>query len=284
MRFRFPTLWLALAASAVAAPIDDAIELFKAKKFPEARAAFETITSAEPKNAVAASYLGQTLLRRGDPKATDDALPWLEKATILDPTNPTYLFQYGGAQLQLAQKNTSLSAASKGREAMEKAVALKPDYLDAREALFQYYTRAPFFAGGSSSKAAAQLEEIRKRNPDRAVSLDVTTKVNAKEYSAAFKVLDAALAKNPTDYNLLYAYGRTAAVSDLNLAAGLANLQKCLSLTPGPSSPNHSNVWNRIGNLQEKLKKPAEARAAYETALKLDANNKQAADALGKLK
>lgn len=285
MLLRLPALWLALATSALAAPIDDAIELFKAKKYPEAREALEKVTAAEPKNAVAASYLGQTLLRRGDPKSLDDAMPWLEKATQLDPKNPEYLFIYGTAQLQAAQKNTSLSAASKGREALEKAVALKPDYLNAREALFQYYTRAPFFAGGSSSKAAAQLAEIRKYDSDRALSMDVTQKVGDKDFTAAFKLLDAAIAKSPDNYSYLYSYGRTASISGLNLETGLKYLQKCLTLTPPtPVSPTHSDAWNRIGSLQEKLRKPAEARVAYESALKINPNNKQAAEALAKLK
>ena len=54
---------------------------------------------------------------------------------------------------------------------MEKAIQLDPDNLDAREGLFQYYTQAPFFVGGSASKAAAQLEEIRRRDVDRGTAL-----------------------------------------------------------------------------------------------------------------
>ena len=79
--------------------------------------------------------------------------------------------------------------------------------------------------------------------------------------------------------------GRTASISGENLARGLACLRECLKQEPPtPASPTHSNVWQRIGNLEEKLQHPAEARTAYETALKLDPNNRQAADALGKLK
>ena len=63
------------------------------------------------------------------------------------------------------------------------------------------------------------------------------------------------------------------------------NLKKCLALEPtSPAQPTHSNVLNRIGNLQEKLGHPAEARAAYESALKLDPGNKQAAAALAALR
>jgi tetratricopeptide (TPR) repeat protein len=281
-RVLFPLTLLAAAASA--APLDDAIALFKAKQYPSARAALEQIATAEPANAAAAYYLGQTLLRRGDTKALEEAVPWLAKAVALDPKNATYLADFGGASLQLASRTSSLSAATKGRDAMEKSLVLNPENLDAREGLFQFYQRAPWPIG-SSSKAATQLEEIRRRDADRATVLSVNTKVSAKDYAAAFRMLDEALAKNPDNYAALYFYGRTASISDLNLAAGLANLEKCLTLPPpGAASPTHSNVWNRIGNLHEKLQHPAEARRAYEEALKLDPDNKPAADALAKLR
>ncbi len=281
---RLLALFFAVAIFARATELDDAVALFQNQKYPEARTALEKIAAADPKNAAAAHYLGLTLARRGDPKALSDAVPWLEKAATLDPKNATYLVEFGSASLQLASRTSSLSAATKGREALEKSLTLNPENLDAREGLYQFHQRAPWPLG-SSAKAAAQLEEIRRRDPDRATVLGIDTKVRAKDYAAAFKLLDEALAKNPDNYTALYFYGRTASISELNLALGLACLEKCLTLTPpGPASPTHSHVWNRLGNLHEKLHHSAEARAAYESALQLDPNNKQAADALAKLK
>ncbi len=284
MLFRLLGPALLFTATALAAPLDDALALYKDKKYPDARAAFEKIVAAEPTNAAAAHYLGLTLVRRGDNKALEESLPWLEKATTLDPKNATYLAEFGKASLQFGGNTTSISAATKGRDALEKSLALDGTNLDAREALFQFYDRAPWPIG-SSSKANAQLAEIRKIDPNRAVGLEVNMKVAAKKYPEAFKILETAIAKTPDNYAVLYAYGRAAAISDLNLATGLTHLKKCLTLTPPtPVSPTHSNVWNRIGNIQEKLKNAAEARTAYETALKLDPTNKQASDSLAKLK
>lgn len=277
-------LLLALAPSAGATPLEDAIALFKEKKFPDARAALEKIVAAEPTNAAAHHYLGQTLLRRGDRKAFDDGVPFLEKAAALDPKNARYLVVYGQASMQLASNNTSFSAATKGRDALEKSLVLEPDNLDARETLFQFYSRAPWPIG-SSSKANAQLAEIRQRDANRGNVLAIVSKTNTKDFAGAFKLCDEIIAQKPDDYLAHYHYGRTAAISDLNLSNGIAHLQKCLTLTPPtPVSPSHSNVWNRLGNLHEKLSHPAEARAAYEASLKLDPNNKQAAESLAKLK
>lgn len=275
-------------ASFAAAPADGdfeaALALFKAKRYPEARAAFEKLVAADPNSAAAVHYLGRTIIARNDPAALENGLVWLAKAVELEPNNAVYLGIYGGASLQLAGRTNSLSAANRGREAMEKALAINPDYLEAREGLFQFYDRAPWPIG-SSAKAKAQLEEIRKRNPDLATILGVVSKVRAREYAAAFKMCEEVLANKPDNYTALYHYGRTASVSGQNLELGLTRLRHCLDFEPPtPASPTHSHAWQRIGNILEQLGRSDEARAAYETALKLDPSNRQAADALAILK
>jgi tetratricopeptide (TPR) repeat protein len=240
--------------------------------------------ASDPKNAEACHQLGLVIKARNDLPAYEEALKWLAKAVELEPTNPVYLGDFGGTSLLLASRTNSLSAATKGRDAMEKAVAIDPDYLDAREGLAQFYDRAPWPIG-SNAKAAAHLEEIRKRDPERAAILSAVSKARTKDYAAAFNLCDEAIAKRADNYLALYHYGRTASISGQNLERGLECLQRCLKLNPPtPASPTHSNVWQRIGNIQEQLKRPDEARKAYEAALKLDATNSAAASALANLK
>ncbi len=181
----FALIFGLVISAAQAASLSEAIALYAAKKYPEARLALEKITAAEPKNAAAAYYYGMTIRRRGDPTALDDAVPWLAKAAELEPTNPTYLGDFGGSSLQLAGKTRSLSAATLGREAMIRAVELNPDYLEAREGLMQYYAQAPWIAGGSSSKAYAQAEEIRKRDPARGLTALISLKSGEKKFAEA---------------------------------------------------------------------------------------------------
>ena len=282
---RFACLALALLGAAMAAtPLDAARELLRAKQYPDARAALETIVAAEPNNAAACHELGMVIKLRGDTPSYEEALKWLARAVELEPRNAVYLGDFGGTSLQLASRTTSISAATRGRDAMEKAIAVDPGYLDAREGLFQFYQRAPWPLG-SNAKAAVQLEEIRRRDPDRATVLAVVARANAKDFATAFKLCEEVLARQPDNYTALYQYGRTASISGENLERGLARLQQCLTLTPpGPASPTHSNVWQRIGNVQERLERADDARRAYETALKLDPNNRQATDALAKLR
>jgi len=274
---------LARSADPAPASLAAALEHFTARRYPEARDALARLVAAEPSNAAAHHYLGRTLTIRHDLPAIEEGLRHLARAAELEPRNAVYLGIYGGASLQHAGRTHSLLAATRGREAMEQALSLDPDYLDAREGLFQFYQRAPWPLG-SSAKAAAQLEEIRRRDPDLATVLSVGVRLNARDYAGAFQLCDEVLARQPGNYTALYHYGRSASISGQNLERGLASLQTCLTLEPPtPAAPSHSNVWHRIGVLQELGQRPDEARAAYRTALELDPNNRQAAEALARL-
>lgn len=282
MRVLVALVFAFLGNLAAATPLDDAIALYKEKRFPEARANLEKLTAAEQQNATACHYLGLTLLDGNDPALQENAIAWLGKAVQLDPDNVTYLFAYGEASLKFARKNRSLGAANRGRDALEKIVRLDPAHLDAREELYQFYQTAPWPIG-SSVKASAHLEEIRKRDPDRATFLIIETTTDAKDYAAAFKLCDIALARKPNNYAVLLEYARIALKSGDNLDQALAGLQKCLTLPPPPDEDGPAFVHWRIGNVLEKKGDKAAARAAYEASLRSDPLFAQARSALEKV-
>ena len=267
-----------------ASPLEEAVSLYKEKKYPDARAALEKIATAEPNNAAASYYLGMTVLRRGDGKAMEDALPWLERAAKLEPANATYLADYGGISMSVAGKTRSVSAATRGRDAMEKSLTINPDNLDARTGLWRFYTEAPWPLG-SSAKANTQLDEIRKRDPKRATMLLIDARTAGKKFPEAFQLCEELLAKTPDDFFARFQYARVALSSGQNLERGVECLKKYISLaTATPGSANAVIAWVRLGNLHEKRGHPDEARAAYEAALKLQPNDKAAAAALANLK
>ncbi len=168
MGFPFRLLLLLAAAGTLRADpaLDQAIALYQGKHYAEAGAALRSIVAAEPHDAAACYYLGLALSQRGDARALDDAVPWLEQATLLDPKNARYLGDYGGTCLQLADQHRSFTYATRGRTAMEQAIALDPDNLDARRGLMQFYARAPWPLG-SAARARAQADEILRRDPTR---------------------------------------------------------------------------------------------------------------------
>ncbi|MEO6568389.1 MAG: tetratricopeptide repeat protein [Opitutaceae bacterium] len=290
-RLLFAIVALAVAVPINASPLDEAIGLYKEKKYPEARAAFERILAVEPNNAAACFYLGTTLMRRGDKEAVEDALPWLEKATTLEPTNATYLADYGGVAMLVADKRqspfSSIGLAKKGRDAMEKSLTMDPENMEARVGLWRFYSSAPRSLGlGDDAKAAVQLEEIRKRDPNRASMLLIDAQLRAKHFGQAFKLCEELLAKTPDDFFALFQYARVSIASGQNLERGLSCLKKYVSLET-PSSPGSANLgiaWLRIGTIEEKLGHPQEARIAYQKALQIQPNDNAAAAALANLK
>ncbi len=154
-----------LAAVTVRAESDTAaaIALFEAGHFTEARAALTVIVAHRPADAPACYFLGMSIRHRGDARALDDALPWLERAAALVPNNADYRADYGGTCLQVANKRRSYSLATRGRDNLEMAVRLDPGNLDARFGVMRFYAEAPWPLG-KTAKAFAQADEIARRD------------------------------------------------------------------------------------------------------------------------
>jgi len=281
-----PLLLLAFLTSALQAetPAETARRLFEAKRYPEARVVIEKIAAAEPNNAEAQFYLGVLAEMRGD---LDEAVAHLERATALTPANSNYVLELGGAYGQAAQKAglfSKFGLAKKCQAALEKAVALDPDNLDARNGLLSYYRQAPSIIGGGIAKAYEQAAEIRKRDPLMGANVLGQIYLDDKKPDEAFALYEATLRTAPDDYGLLYAIGRAAAQTGQHLDRGEQTLRRCLTLTPPARQPGPAAVNWRLGNIAEKRGDPAAARAAYHVALQLDPTFKLAADSLAKLK
>ena len=115
----------------------------------------------------AAFQLGKKALEQNDAKA---AVEFLEKAVSLDPRSSEYYDWLGkayGTQAEKASKLKQPFLAKKTKSAWEKAIALDPDNIEARQDIILYYLAAPGFLGGSKEKARAQALEIKRRSPFR---------------------------------------------------------------------------------------------------------------------
>jgi len=275
-------LLLLLPFRAHAGALEDALALYQQKRYPEARLALEKITASEPTNAAACHYLGMTLRQRADERAIEDALPWLAKATELAPKNATYLTLFGITSMQTAGKTRSVSAATRGRDAVIRAIEFEPDNLDAREALLQFYASAPWPIG-SRTKAKEQAEAIAQRNPTRGLFAHVMIKTSEKKYDEAIALCEKSLEQNPDFYPALAELGRLTVASGAKLERGLTALRRCLELEPTLGQAAHSLIHYRIGTLHLKRNDKSAARAAFTSALQLDPQLKRAADALAKL-
>ena len=282
---RLIALALLAAATLPAAPTyREALDLYKARDFPGAKAAFEELVVVEPANPKYHYFLGMTAMAQ---KAFADAIRHLEQATVLAPDNADYFAELGnayGKATRNAGMFAQMSLARKCRAALEKAVALNPDSLPIREGLIEYYRDAPGFLGGGMDKAYAQAEEIRRRDARRGAIVLAQLYAGEKRYDEAFGVALDLLQREPELYAAHYAMGRLAAESGLRLDAGEKHLHRCLTLTPDKGDPAPAAVHWRLGQIAERHENTTSARIAYETALKLDPNFRAAADALAKLK
>jgi tetratricopeptide (TPR) repeat protein len=159
----------AAAAQACATPLDDAVALYRHKKYAEARAALEPLVAANPSNAAAAYFLAMTLQRAGGPGSLDAAKALLAKAVKLSPGDSGYLGEYAGVCLLLADRDSSLSLAMEGSSDMARAIEMNPDDLEARQGLMQFYAKAPWPLG-DPAKALDMAAEIARRDPKRGLA------------------------------------------------------------------------------------------------------------------
>jgi tetratricopeptide (TPR) repeat protein len=306
-------LFAAAASLAAQTPVQQGKALMDARKYAEAKVVLQPLGATD---ATAAFYLGQIAMEENDGA---NAAAWLEKAVAMNPRSSIYYDWLGrayGMQAQRASKLKLPFLAGRTRSAWEKAIALDPNNLDARQDMILYYMQAPGFLGGGKDKARAMAEEIRRRNPyrgavssiricsdakdqaclERELSFLVSNYpdssagytslasfyVTAKQYEKAFAVIDQRLKARPTDAAALYAYGRTASLTGQNLERGEQALKLYIA-APIPTGPSVAHAHYRLGLIEEKKGARDLARREYETALRLDPGQQDATKALAAL-
>ncbi len=93
-----------------------------------------------------------------------------DSARALAPDRAAVQLVVGQAYLSHARDRPGLGAIGRvkqGRAAVERAIVLDPDNLDARATLLQFLLQAPRIVGGSRDGARAQAREIERRDPRR---------------------------------------------------------------------------------------------------------------------
>lgn len=292
---------------------DSGVKLFETKKFTEAKAVF---APAAAQNAEAAYYMGRIAFSENDDKATQ----WFEKAVKLNPNSSTYWDWLGrayGNQAATVSKFRLPFLAPKVKGAFERAVALDPNNIDAREDVIQYYLRAPGFLGGSKQKARETAIEIKRRNAYRGgfdvanvcvedkdyacverefdalkqgfsdssgvYSQTAAYYANQKQFDKSFAILDARLRDKPGDMGATFGIGRTGALSGQNLDRAEKALKSYLATPPAVNAFPPANVHFRLGMVYEKQGKRDLARTEYTTSLQLNPkleDSKRALEAL----
>jgi tetratricopeptide (TPR) repeat protein len=291
--------------------ISDARKLYDERKPAEAKKILTGFQSGDKDYAEAQYYLGRISF---DEKNYDDAEEFFEECVDTNDKVAEYHNWLGNTYGQIAQNANMLkksSLAPKMRSEWERAVTLRPDYIDPRESLVQYYLQAPGFLGGGVDKAEETARQIVKMNAARGhaqmgtiyvhekkipeaereylemVKADPETRarlgnfyLNQKMYDKSFALSEDALKKNPDDMVAMYVIGRTSAVSGLKLERGEECLKKYLQYTPKQNEPSHAGATMRLAQITEKKGNKTVAKELFAKALKMDAKLTEAKEGL----
>ena len=210
-----------------------------------------------------------------------------------------------------------LGLAHKCQAAYEKAVALDPKNVDARNDLAEFYIEAPSIAGGDTAKARAQATEIAKLDAVRGHLLLGQIEAKDENFTAAetaFKQAIADDAKNPRgtialgnlyvnqkrwdDANAFwrqrlgdaeleliahYQLGKIALLSGQGLTEGAEHLRTYLRSPVRPDSPSWADAHWRLGLVLEKLGRRDDALAELREAVRLNPKHPQATKDLERL-
>jgi len=172
------------------------------------RALEEPRMSANPNDGEAAYYLGRAKMELKD---LQGAMTLAEKAVAVNPNSSRAHLLVGDVAIQMAQNAgifKGLGLAHRFREEAEKAIALDPKNLDAREDLMEFYFDAPGIGGGDKKKASATAEEMGR--------IDVTRGLLAKAGLAGKE-------KNPGKQEDFYKKALEAAPNDGEVLRAVAN-------------------------------------------------------------
>lgn len=261
-------LILAPGSRVVADVMADATALVAAQRLPEAREPLEALIAAEPSNVAARVLLAQVYNGLG---RRDQGIELLEPLVEAYPSDPRLLGEYAGqCMLRAGELGAGLRAlrlARRGRDFMERAVALDPTEIAYREGLVDFYQQAPRVAGGSLAKARAHADAISRIDPVRGGAWLAAIYVREERFEEALAASDAALAARPDDYLALFALGRTVSESGQRLEDGERALRRCLEKVPTPSEPTRAAVFHRLGLIAERRGDAAAARAAFRSSL-----------------
>lgn len=289
------------------------------QKYDAARAEVQTLLKAKPNDDAALACMGRVYEREGK---SGDAVDWYEKAVKANDTSAHHHLSLAsalGTEAQKANKLRQPFLARRLKSELERAVALDPNLVDAREGLLQFYIQAPGIVGGSIDRAREQAAIIAKLNPLQghlaAASIarhDKDFATAEAEYKAAASqapdslvawyslgtfyesqkrwadavgVYERLIARSPNELQPRYMYGRVAAVAGDFLERGEREMRYWLANAP-PDAPmlTRSGAHLRLGMILEAGGKREAARAEYESALSINPKNVDARKRLDALK
>lgn len=258
--FHFITIasFLLITAANGQSPFEKGKLLYESGKYDEAKKIFESEKEKTSNYSDARYYLGRIAY---DQKEYDDAVDYFDEAIEVNPEIGNYFNALGDTYAAIGENASifkQMSVGPKALRAWEEAARLDSKIINARVSLVGSYLMAPAFMGGGEDKANSTAKEL-------------------------FPLLEAALSKNPEHHLHLYWYGKTSALTGLNLDRGEQCLKKYVTITPLQNEPSLAGANMRLGQINEKQGDKAEAKKYFQLALQQDASLKGAKEGLERI-
>jgi tetratricopeptide (TPR) repeat protein len=293
-------------------------QLIDARRFDEAKVAIQALLARDNNDPTALFYMGRLEYAQGN---SGRAVDWFEKAVQRNDNSALYHTWLGNAlgdEAQRANKLRQPFLARRVKSEYERAVALDPTSIDAREGLVSFYSIAPGFMGGSMDRAREQANEIVKLNPIRGSFQLARVAERSKDLAAAeaayksvitvapdsaigyyglagfyrsqsrwaeaFATYDQLMKLKPDEMPVHLTWAGTAAQSGTNLERGEREAKFYLEQAKDAPQANMSNAHWRLGQIYEKTWRRDLAKAEYAEALKLNPRNQNAKRSLESVK
>jgi Tfp pilus assembly protein PilF len=276
-----------LGASIVNAQTDiqKGIEIFNKKNYYGAKRFFTEYVEINKESAEAWYYLGRISMEERD---LEQAAEYFEEAVDIDGNSSEYQTWKGIAYIQLLSTVDFMKQglyAPRALNALEAAVELDPNNVDARTWLAGYYAQAPVFAGGSEEKAIEQFEAAITIDPDfiPAYTNYGIALMGFEEYDAALQNFEKALDLDPDNYQVLLFIGKLSAESSMFTTQGELSLKKFIDQAPDEYKKQKGEAWWYLGTIYLNDGSEGNARSAYENAVDLDPDKEEYQKSLKKL-
>jgi Tfp pilus assembly protein PilF len=261
------------------------IEIFNKKNYYGAKMFFNEYLESNEKSAEAYYYLGRIAMEEKD---LEQATEYFDEAVDIEGNKSEYQTWKGIAYIQLLSTVDFMKQglyALRALNALETAVELDPDNVDARTWLAGYYAQAPVFAGGSKEKAVEQYEAAINIDPaftPAYINYGIAL-LGFEEYDLALKNFEKSLELDPDNYTVRLLIGKLSAESAEYAAEGQRSLKKFIDQAPENFQDKKGEAWWYLGTIYMNEGNTENARIAYENAVDLDPGKEEYQKSLKKL-
>ncbi len=294
-------------------------EAYEASEYAKAAQLLQQAAAQNPRSGEIHLLLAKTYYEW---QQHDAAIASAERAVAIDPSSSVYhewLGKVYGEKADHAAMFSALSLARKARREFAKAVELDETNFSAQQALIEFDCSAPSIAGGGEDKARAEIARLAAMDAAEGHYAAGNCRRQKKDFAAAGAEFDKALEDHPQSADLIYDIGdygvkhsepeRLLTVADAGEAVAPGDLRgkyyravamvlkkerleeaetllrEYVEKAPVRSNyPRRGNAHEWLGRLYEDQHKTQAAIAEYEAALELEPKNKNAREALKRLR